>query len=222
MSTVAIVSGGMDSVTMAHLLAKRGGLVILSFDYGQRHARELEFARRCAERIGASWDLVDLSDIARLLTGSSLTDRSVEVPDGHYAAESMRATVVPNRNAIMLNVAVAVAVAKGASAVATAVHAGDHAIYPDCRPAFLHALHVCAMAANEGFIDPGFAVVAPFVEMTKGDIAAVGDGLGVPWAETWSCYKGGERHCGRCGTCTERREAFELAGVCDPTEYEPC
>ena len=154
-----------------------------------------------------------------LLTGSALTDAGVDVPEGHYTDASMAATVVPNRNAIMLSIAVGVAVSRGAGAVATAVHAGDHAIYPDCRPAFIEAIEREARIANEGFIADGFQVQAPFLLLRKDEIVRRGAALGVPFEETWSCYLGEDLHCGRCGTCVERREAFELAAVPDPTRY---
>lgn len=216
---VAIVSGGMDSVTLAHLLATDYQLTLVSVDYGQRHAKELLFAAEAADRLGADHHVVDLTSVTKLLTGSALTDPEVPVPHGHYAEPTMRSTVVPNRNATMLDVATAVAVAQGASAVATGVHAGDHAVYPDCRPEFIDAYQAMVLVANEGFLADGFEVLAPFVHQSKADIAALGDQLGVPWDRTWSCYEGGELHCGRCGTCVERIEAFELAGVDDPTRY---
>lgn len=218
---VTTVSGGLDSVTLAHGLAAEGhDLVCLSFDYGQRHARELDCARACAARLGADHHVVDLRSVGALLTGSALTDGAVAVPEGHYTDRSMAATVVPNRNAIMLSVAVGVAVARGAAAVATAVHAGDHPVYPDCRPAFVEAVEREARIGNEGFVAEGFRVLAPFLHLGKDEIVRRGAALGVPFAETWSCYVGCERHCGRCGTCVERREAFELAGVDDPTVYD--
>jgi 7-cyano-7-deazaguanine synthase len=217
---VATVSGGLDSVTLAHVLSGEGhDLVCLSFDYGQRHARELDSAQACADRLDAEHHVVDLRSVGALLTGSALTDGSVEVPEGHYTDASMAATVVPNRNAIMLSVAVGVAVACGAGVVATAVHAGDHPIYPDCRPAFIDAIDAEARIANEGFLVDGFAVQAPFMHLDKAEIVRRGAAAGVPFEATWSCYAGGEVHCGRCGTCVERREAFELAGVADPTTY---
>jgi 7-cyano-7-deazaguanine synthase len=217
---VTTLSGGLDSVTLAHELAAEGHEVVaLSFHYGQRHAKELDSAARCATRLGAEHHTVDLQSVGALLSGSALTDPGVDVPEGHYTDESMAATVVPNRNAIMLSVAVGVAVARGADAVATAVHAGDHAIYPDCRPAFIEAIEHEARVANEGFIADGFEVRAPFLLLSKDEIVRRGAALGVPFEETWSCYRGHELHCGRCGTCVERREAFELAGVPDPTTY---
>jgi 7-cyano-7-deazaguanine synthase len=163
--------------------------------------------------------LVDLRSLGSLLAGSALTDESVEVPDGHYTDESMRVTVVPNRNALMLDAAVALAVVGGAQAVAFGAHRGDHAVYPDCRPEFVEAFTRTAVLANAGFLPEGFTVLAPFLTWSKAQVVALGDRLGVPFERTWSCYRGGEVHCGRCGTCVERREAFTLAGVSDPTVY---
>jgi 7-cyano-7-deazaguanine synthase len=216
---VCIVSGGMDSVTLAHMLAQEDKVLLASFDYGQRHRCELQYAERCAERLHVDHQLIKLP-IRDLLTGSALTDDSVEVPHGHYEAKSMEATVVPNRNAVMLAIATALAVSTGAKAVATAVHAGDHAIYPDCRPAFIDAMTTMERIACEGFIDPEFVIEAPFIRKSKADICRIGASLGVPWEETWSCYEGGEVQCGLCGTCTERREAFEIAEIADPTSYK--
>lgn len=216
--TLVVCSGGLDSVTLAHKLAAEGGPIrLLSFDYGQRHRKELDFARACARRLGAPHDVVDISAAGALLTGSALTG-GVEVPEGHYAEETMRLTVVPNRNAIMLAIAFGVAAGAGAGAVAAAVHGGDHFIYPDCRPGFVAAFEAMQRQALDGVAE--VRLVAPFLHGTKADIVAEGARLGVPFAETWSCYKGGARHCGRCGTCVERREAFERAGVADPTAYE--
>jgi 7-cyano-7-deazaguanine synthase len=163
--------------------------------------------------------VVDLTSLTGLLAGSALTDESVAVPDGHYTDTSMRATVVPNRNAIMLDIAVAQAVSVGADAVVFGAHAGDHPIYPDCRPDFLRAFQTTALLANEGFAHPDLQVMAPFIALSKADIAGIGAQLGVPFADTWSCYKGDVVHCGTCGTCVERREAFMVAGVVDPTVY---
>lgn len=219
MKTVAVVSGGMDSVTLAYHLVDLGHDVhLISFNYGQRHKKELEFAKVAAERLGMPHDIVDLSNISALVSKSALTS-DAPVPDGHYAEDTMRQTVVPNRNAIMLNIAAGLAVTIGANAVATGVHAGDHYIYPDCRPQFISTLTAMLKVANEGFVSTDFQVLAPFVNSTKGDICARGDEVGVPWLDTWSCYKGGEIHCGSCGTCFERREAFGEAGVTDPTPY---
>lgn len=218
---IAVVSGGLDSAVLAHHLRAEGwALRLLSFDYGQRHAKELAHAAGLAAALDARHDVVDLTSAGRLLGGSALTDDAVDVPSGHYTDESMRATVVANRNAIFVNVAVGVAVAEGAAAVAVGVHAGDHPIYPDCRPEFVDAAERLARVANEGFAVEGFGVLAPFLRWSKADIVRRGAELGVAFADTWSCYRGGGSHCGTCGTCVERREAFELAGVPDPTAYE--
>ncbi|OHV78765.1 7-cyano-7-deazaguanine synthase QueC [Ensifer sp. LCM 4579] len=218
MKTIVICSGGLDSVSLAHKVAAEHELVgLVSFDYGQRHRKELDFAAACARRLGVPHQLIDISEIGRHLTGSALTD-DVEVPDGHYAEETMKTTVVPNRNAIMLAIAFGVAAARKAEAVATAVHGGDHFIYPDCRPDFINAFQSMQDHALEGYAE--VRLYAPYVNVSKADIVADGAKHNTPFAETWSCYKGGARHCGRCGTCVERREAFHLAGIADPTDYE--
>lgn len=217
---IAIVSGGLDSVTLAYQLHHQGfDLHLLSFDYGQRHRKELQFSELCAQRLGAEYSLVNVSALGSLLKGSALTDQ-IEVPEGHYAAPNMAVTVVDNRNAIMLAIAYGVAVSEKAEVVAAGFHAGDHPIYPDCRPEFVSAFDAMERIATAGHGDPNLRLVAPFVDKTKSDIVRIGVTLGIPYADTWSCYKGGEKHCGRCGTCYERREAFELAGVVDPTEYD--
>jgi 7-cyano-7-deazaguanine synthase len=217
---VAIVSGGLDSVTLAYHLVDQGyEPVLISYDYGQRHSKELDFAKLCAQRLNVKHHLVDLKVLTSLMSTSSLTSDAIEVPDGHYAEETMKVTVVPNRNAIMINVATALAVSESYSFVATGVHGGDHFIYPDCRPEFIESQTETLKLANAGFIAAEFDVLAPFVNISKADIVTIGDAIGVPWLETWSCYKGGDIHCGSCGTCFERREAFELANVGDPTPY---
>ena len=219
MKTVVVCSGGLDSVTLAHLVADTRDLTrLVSFDYGQRHAKELEFAARAATRLGVPHDVIDMRGIGAVLTGSALTQDDVDVPDGHYAEDTMRITVVPNRNAIMLTVAYGIAAAHGDNAVATAVHGGDHFIYPDCRPEFTRAFEVMQNQALDGYAN--VSLFTPFVEIPKADIVTIGARHNVPFGETWSCYKGGVNHCGRCGTCVERREAFAIAGVDDPTTYD--
>ena len=217
MKTRVVCSGGLDSVTLAYKAAKEHECTgLISFDYGQRHKKELDFAAMAAQNLGVPHDVIDISNIGKLLSGSALTD-DVDVPDGHYAEDSMKITVVPNRNAIMLTIAYGVALANGDEAVATAVHGGDHFIYPDCRPGFIGAFQDMQNHALEGLGE--IKLYTPFLNMTKADIVAEGARLGVPFEETWSCYKGAETHCGRCGTCVERREAFDLANVEDPTVY---
>ena len=217
MKAIVVCSGGLDSVTLSHKVAREHALVdLISFDYGQRHKKELAFAAKCAADLNVPHTIIDIAQVGALLSGSALTD-NVDVPDGHYAEESMKITVVPNRNAIMLSIAYGVAVSKGANAVAAAFHGGDHFIYPDCRPGFINAFAAMQSHALEGLSN--IQLYTPFVNLTKADIAVEGARLGVPFEYTWSCYKGGDLHCGRCGTCVERREAFDLAGVSDPTSY---
>ncbi|APE24533.1 MULTISPECIES: 7-cyano-7-deazaguanine synthase QueC [Streptomyces] len=217
---VLIFSGGLDSAVTAYKLLDAGVTVsLLSFNYGQRHVKELAQAATLADQLGVSHDIVDLTSLNRILGGSALTDPAIEVPHGHYRAETMRSTVVPNRNAIMLEIAAGAAVAAGADAVAFGAHSGDHAIYPDCRPEFFTLIEAAMKAGNEGHIVADFQLVAPFLQLTKADIVREGARLDVPFKLTWSCYEGGELHCGACGTCVERREAFDEAGVADPTLY---
>jgi 7-cyano-7-deazaguanine synthase len=218
---VAVLSGGLDSTTMAYSLRAQGyAIAAISFDYGQRHRKELEFAEQISRDLGASWTLIDLhaAGLTSVLGGSALTDDTVAVPDGHYADESMKITVVPNRNAIMLSIACALAVTRDAEAVAFGAHTGDHFIYPDCRPEFVRAFATMVNLAVEGLAS--IDIVTPFLSMTKAEIVKLGNELRVPFERTWSCYKGGALHCGTCGTCYERREAFALAEVADPTVYE--
>ena len=217
MKTLVVCSGGLDSVSLAQKMAAEQTLIgLVSFNYGQRHSKELTFAAACATRLNVPHHLIDMTDIGANLTGSALTD-NIAVPDGHYAEETMRITVVPNRNAIMLAIAFGVAVSRGAGAVATAVHGGDHFIYPDCRPGFIDAFQAMQNHALEGYAN--IKLLAPYVHQPKSFIVTDGAKYHTPFAQTWSCYKGGERHCGRCGTCVERREAFHLAKVNDPTDY---
>ncbi|MBL4804899.1 MAG: 7-cyano-7-deazaguanine synthase QueC [Alphaproteobacteria bacterium] len=219
MKTLIICSGGLDSVTLAHKVAEdkdRTLTRLVSFDYGQRHKKELSYAKACADRLGVPHHIVDISSVGKALTGSALTD-DVDVPDGHYAEESMKITIVPNRNAIMLAIAYGMACSNGDEAVATAVHGGDHFIYPDCRPDFLKSFATMQGYALEDVAE--IELYTPYASLSKTEIAADAGALNLPLEETWSCYKGGEIHCGTCGTCVERREAFDLAGVKDTTEY---
>lgn len=231
MKAVTLLSGGLDSTTLAYQFDAAGyDLTCLSFDYGQRHVKELGAAINLARHIHAEHHIIKLgvdhaaytSPLATILGGSVLVDQEATVPDGHYADENMKQTVVPNRNAIMLSIAYGVALAQGAKYVAFAAHSGDHAIYPDCRPEFVEALNNAVRIGAAWTPDELSSVptiVGPFLDKSKADIARLAADLNVPIEWTWSCYKGGDIHCGTCGTCYERREAFELAGVFDPTPY---
>jgi len=218
MKTVIVYSGGLDStVLLYHLRAAGHELHALSVDYGQRHRCELKRAATICAELGIPHPTADLSAIQPLLAGSSLTSPGIEVAEGHYTEESMKSTVVPNRNMILLAVATAHALSIQAGQIAYAAHSGDHAIYPDCRNAFADAMAAAIRLADWESVE----LIRPFVDWTKAGIVRRGAELGVPFAQTWSCYKGGEEHCGRCGTCIERREAFDLVGLADPTPYAP-
>ena len=216
MKAIVVLSGGMDSAVLAaHLLDSGGELTALSVNYGQRHHRELEYAQRIAEHYRIPWRCADLSMLRPFLAGSSQTSPEVPVPHGHYADETMKATVVPNRNMLLLAVAGAWAISTRAGAIAYAAHAGDHPIYPDCRPAFVEAFAETLLLADWHPV----VMLAPFLRWTKGAICRRGVELGVPFELTYSCYAGAPVHCGACGTCVERIEAFREAHAIDPTEY---
>jgi 7-cyano-7-deazaguanine synthase len=216
MKTIVIWSGGLDStVLVRHLLQQGLEVHALTFDYGQRHRKEIEAAQLIRARQAHRSIVTHTIERLHLPGQSALQDQAVDVPDGHYEDETMKSTVVPGRNLVMLAHALAHAAAKEAQAVAFAAHAGDHAIYPDCRDKFSWAMKAVAVAYHYEPVQ----LLSPFVTLTKADIVLMGAKLGVPFELTWSCYKGGELHCGKCGTCVERREAFELAGVPDPTTY---
>jgi 7-cyano-7-deazaguanine synthase len=215
--TIVVLSGGMESATLLYHLARVGHEVrAISVNYGQRHARELRAAVELSRLVNVEHVVADLTGISPLLGNNSLSGRGVDVPEGHYADETMKLTVVPNRNMILLAVATAWAVSLKYDAVAYGAHTGDHTIYPDCRPEFAEALDKAVQLCDWHKV----RLMRPFVEMDKSQIAQLGHSLGVPFHLTWTCYKGGERHCGKCGSCSERREAFAKAGITDPTVYE--
>ncbi|WP_372988381.1 7-cyano-7-deazaguanine synthase QueC [Marinobacter sp.] len=215
-TVVVIYSGGMDSFTLLHLARARGYKVhALSFNYGQRHVRELDCARQVCADLGIPHKEIDIRAMSEVMSGSSLTS-DVEVPEGHYEEDSMKATVVPNRNMILLSLATGYAVTVGASAVWFGAHGGDHAIYPDCRPEFVEKMDAVCRVAN---YEP-VAIEAPFIRMDKGEILSEGLKLGLDYGLTWTCYNGRDKACGRCGSCVERLEAFAANGVADPLEYE--
>ncbi len=210
-----ILSGGMDSVTMLYEYRDRIELA-LTFDYGSNHAdNEIACARLHCERLGIRHIIIPLDFMHRYFT-SSLLQGGDAIPEGHYTSENMASTVVPFRNGIMLSIACGMAESNGLKVVMIANHGGDHTIYPDCREEFIHAMSQAMTAGT----DTDVRVFAPYTNITKSDIARHGRDLGLDYSETWSCYKGGKVHCGRCATCLERKDALRLAGIEDTTEYE--
>lgn len=213
--SVIIVSGGMDSITL--LYDKKDEIALgIFFDYGSNHnAKEIPYAEMHCKRLGIKHITIKL-DFMHQYFKSSLLDGSNAIPEGHYSDDNMKSTVVPFRNGIMLSIAIGIAESHHLSKVFIANHGGDHTIYPDCRPEFISSINA---AANTGtFIN--VSVIAPYTNITKGDIAKIGKRLGLDYSETWSCYKGNERHCGKCGTCIERKEALLEADIIDTTLYE--
>lgn len=210
-----IVSGGMDSITLMHNYKDEIALAV-TYDYGSNHnKREIECAAYHCKQLGIEHIIIPL-DFMHQYFKSSLLSGAEAIPEGHYADENMKSTVVPFRNGIMLAIACGLAESRGLDSVMIANHAGDHAIYPDCRATFIESMSEAMAYGTYKHIK----IVAPYTSLTKGEIAAIGAKIGVDYTHTYSCYKGGEKHCGKCGTCVERKEAFADAGVDDPTEYE--
>ena len=218
---VIIASGGIDSSTLLYKMVKEGFEVyVLTFIYGQKHLKEIEYAKSIAEKLDVNHKVVDLSSMKVLLSGSALTDSSVEVPEvpetaEHY--ETLQSTIVPNRNAIFLSIAIGYAVSLKANHVFFGAHFSDRGVYPDCRKEFVDAFQESERLAND---NSDLIIDAPFVDIDKSDIVKLGAELGVPFQQTWTCYKGGEMHCGVCSSCRESKRAFVDSGVTDPTEYE--
>lgn len=208
---VVVLSGGLDSTTLLYDLIESGLTAeAITFDYGQKHSKEILYAQQTCRALGVSQKIIPMQFMKHILSSSLTSD--LPIPEGHYQEESMKSTVVPNRNMIMLSIAGGYALSRKAEILAYGAHAGDHAIYPDCRPEFIdlmdEALQICHW-------DP-LHLAAPYADMTKGEIVNRGLEIGVDYALTWTCYQGNERPCGRCGSCIERAEAFAFAGAEDP------
>lgn len=213
---VVIYSGGMDSYTVLHRALRAGFEVhALSFHYGQRHSRELETARDVCQRLGIAHQVVDIRAIHGLIGNSALTDATQTMPGGDYDADNMAATVVPNRNMILLSLAIGHAVNIGANVCFYGAHGGDHVLYPDCRPEFVERMNAVAAIADFTPV----RVAAPYLHASKEEILADGLAMGLDYAQTWTCYLGAERSCGHCGSCRERLAAFAAQGVTDPLVY---
>ena len=218
---VVIASGGIDSSTLLFkTVSENYKTYALTFIYGQKHEKEIDCARWICERVKLSHKIIDLSALKEILSGSALTDSNIAIPEvpadvSHY--DTLKATIVPNRNSIFLSIAIGYAVSTGADRVFFGAHRSDRGVYPDCRPEFIDAFQSAERLAND---NPDLTVNAPFAHMDKSEIVKLGAGLGVPYQKTWSCYKGGELHCGVCSSCRERKRAFTQSGVSDPTRYE--
>ena len=205
----------MDSITLLYDFKDRIALGV-SFSYGSNHnAKEIPFAEYHCKLLGIPHIVIDLAFMPKYFR-SSLLEGGDAIPEGHYADDNMKSTVVPFRNGIMLSIAAGIAESHNLKYVMMANHGGDHAIYPDCRPSFVEAM---SKATQEGTY-PGIQILAPYTDITKADIAMKGKALGIDYTKTWSCYKGGEHHCGKCGTCVERREALAAVGIADETIYD--
>ena len=221
MKAVVIASGGVDSSTLLYKTVKdEYETYVLTFIYGQKHRREIKSAKKICEGLKVHNKVIDLSVLKDILSGSALTDSSVgipEVPETAEYYETLKTTIVPNRNSIFLSIAIGYAVSIGANNVFFGAHHSDRGVYPDCRREFVEAFEHAERLANDSSL---LVVAAPFVNMTKSEIVKLGVELGVSYKETWSCYKGGRIHCGVCSSCRERKKAFQEAAVLDPTEYE--
>ena len=215
---VIILSGGVDSTTLLYEILDQGYDVhTLSVNYNQRHVKELEFAQKTCRKLNVPHKVIDLSVLGReLLHNSALTSEDIEVPEGHYKEENMKLTVVPNRNMILLSLAAGYAISIGAEKVFYGAHLGDHVIYPDCRKVFVDAMRHAISLADWRPVE----LEAPYLNLDKKDIIVRGKKLGVDYSLTWTCYKGGNRACGKCGACRERLEAFGGAKIADPIEYD--
>jgi 7-cyano-7-deazaguanine synthase len=213
---VVVYSGGMDSFTVLNTAIQNGlDVYALSFDYGQKHSKELEVAAQVCRTLGVSHKVVDITAINSLMANSSLTG-DTKIPEGHYEDDSMKSTVVPNRNMVLLSMAIAYAVSLEAGKVYYGAHSGDHHIYPDCRPEFVDAMNAVSKIANYQSVE----IVTPFLYSSKGDILKAGLSLNLDYANTWTCYNGREKSCGKCGACCERLDAFREQGKTDPLDYE--
>lgn len=216
MKVISLFSGGLDStVLIKKLQAQSYEVCALSFDYGQKHRVELNHAGKLADCLGVKHEIIDFRFAQKVFGKSALTDSESPVPIGTYSAEILAQTIVPNRNMIFLSVATALAISQKIKYVAYGAHKNDFAVYPDCRPVFVEALGKAINYADNAKIE----LLAPFVELSKGDIVSIGAALKTPLEMTYSCYLGGDIHCGACSTCRDRKDAFHEAGIKDETKY---
>jgi len=217
---VLILSGGIDSTTLCYKFVNEDWVIRpLIFNYGQKHRKEIEYAKRTCLRLSLDYKIIDLSGMKELLSGSALTDLSIDIPEVSETTkkfDTLETTIVPNRNSIFLSIAIGYAVSQDFDNVLFGAHHSDRGVYPDCRSEFIESFQASERLATD---NSSLRVIAPFVEMTKGKIVSIGSEMSVPFEETWSCYAGRDIHCGKCSSCIERKKAFSEAGVEDPTIY---
>lgn len=221
MKAVLILSGGLDSSTLGYLLKKQGysDLICITFNYGQKHVIEIESAKKIANSLKARLHIMDMTFLKDFLKGSGLTDDSAAVPHGEYTKENMQVTVVPNRNSMMLSLAWTIACTEKADVLAYGAQCGDHYLYPDTRPDYFTAINLALRLGSEDCRQEHLNLIAPLINMSKAEVIKLGLELKVPFELTWSCYEGGDRHCGLCGACQTRKQGFKEAAVTDPTIY---
>jgi len=214
---VVVYSGGIDSFTMLNKYVEENKMEVhaITFNYNQRHSKEIDYAKKVCDILCINHKIVDVSTINQLLKGSSLTD-DISIPEGHYKEESMKSTVVPNRNMIFLSLGAGYGASIGAKYIAIGVHSGDHAIYPDCKPEFIYRMNEVMQISDYNPL----RLLTPYLMSSKAYIIKKGLELGLDYANAWTCYNGRENACGKCGSCVERLEAFEKAGMKDPIAYE--
>lgn len=218
---VVVLSGGIDSSTLAYHLKKQNyDLICVSFNYGQKHIKELDSAKFIAAELNATHQIIDLSFMQNFLQTSSLINSDIENPKEEYKRDNMLITVVPNRNTMMLSIAWTIACVNNAHVVAFGPHKGDNYVYADCRPDYFMAMNLSLRLGTIDSRHEELELIAPFINMTKLEIVKLGYTLNVPFAKTWSCYDGKEVHCGKCGTCLQRKDAFIIADISDPTIYK--
>ncbi|MEA3379080.1 MAG: 7-cyano-7-deazaguanine synthase QueC [Nanoarchaeota archaeon] len=213
---IVIFSGGLDSTTLLYKLkSEEYELEALTFDYKQSHSKEIKIAEKICKNLGIKHKIIDISFLGENLLKSNLLVGQGEIPEGHYEDESMKLTVVPNRNMILLSIAAGYAMSKKIDILAYGAHSGDHTIYPDCRPAFVQKMKELLKIADWHKVE----LYVPFLNLSKGAIVKLGLKLRVDYKDTWTCYKGKTKACGKCGSCIERLEAFKENGVEDPLQY---
>jgi 7-cyano-7-deazaguanine synthase len=222
MKAVLILSGGADSSTLGYYLKSTGysDLICITFDYGQKQVVEIEFAEKIANKLNAIHHIIDVTFMKQFLKGSALTDNSINVPHGEYTKENMSITVVPNRNTMLLSIAWSIACVENADVLAYGAQCGDHYLYPDTRPDYFNAMNLALRLGTEGCRKDKLELIAPLLQKSKSDVIKLGQELGVPYQDTWSCYDDGDLHCGRCGACQNRIQGFFRANIVDPTQYK--